>query len=134
MKAFLVTVLLGALVSVGFAAPTLAAAPAPAGIMAAECRGGVAGFLGFRAWHACLPLNRNGDPQITGLFDVWLIALVVLEDAIKAGAYVSAGFIIWGGVKYTKSQGDPGETQQARQIIHNALFGLVLTLLSVSIV
>lgn len=104
------------------------------GNFAATCRGGVAGFLGLRSWDACLNLNANGQPEITGLNDIWLIALVVVEDMLKVGAYIAVGFIVWGGIKYVKSQGAPGETDQARQIIYNAVFGLLITMIAVAIV
>lgn len=116
------------------AAPAQAVASAPLTTVAATCRGGVAAFLGFRSWDACLPLDAKGVPQITQLNDFWLIVLVIVEDILKASAYLAVGFIIWGGVKYTKSQGDPGETQQARQIIHNALFGLIVVVIAISMV
>lgn len=117
------------------AMPTQASAiSTPTAIVAADCRGGVESFLGLRSWDSCLTLGDNGKPQIVGLNDVWLIILVVVEDFIKVAAYVAAGFVVWGGIKYLKSQGDPGETTQARQIIHNALFGLLITLISIAIV
>jgi hypothetical protein len=105
------------------------------GTPAGDCGGnGVAGFLGFRAWDACLAHDATGTPQITALEDVWRIAIIVVEFFIKIGGYLAAGFIIWGGIKYLKSQGEPGETAQARQIINNALLGLVISLMSVAIV
>jgi hypothetical protein len=135
MKGLLAGLLISAVMALGFvAAPVQAASQAPLGNVAATCRGGVAAFLGFRSWDSCLPLDARGVPQITKLNDFWLIVLVIVEDILKASAYLAVGFIVWGGVKYTKSQGDPGEVQQARQIIHNALFGLVIVVISISIV
>lgn len=96
--------------------------------------GGVAGFLGFRSWDACLEHDANGVPQFKALEDVWKVAIIVVEFFIKAAGYMAVGFIIWGGIKYLKSQGEPGELTQARQIINNALMGLVICLLSVAIV
>ena len=98
------------------------------------CSGGVASFLGLKSWDACLTKNANGSPQITKLSDVWLIALPLLEDAIKLAGYTAAGFVIWGGVKYIKSQGDPGQINEARLVIYHALFGLLLAMISVALV
>lgn len=95
---------------------------------------GVAGFLGFKSWDACLDHDSNGVPQIKSLDDIWKIAIILVEFIIKLAGYLAAGFIIWGGIKYVKSQGEPGETAQARQIINNALFGLIICLVSVAIV
>lgn len=118
------------------------AVPAPAQAMgvvphthfAASCGGGVAAFLSLKPWDACLTKDANGAPQLTKLSDVWLILLPLLEDAIKIAGYTAAGFVIWGGIKYIKSQGDPGQFNEARQVIYNALFGLLLAMISVAIV
>jgi hypothetical protein len=118
------------------------AVPAPAKAVAAPqpltqfaaCSGGVASFLLLKPWDACLTKDSKGVPQITKLTDVWLILLPLIEDAIKVAGYAAAGFVIWGGVKYIKSQGDPGQFNEARQIIYNALFGLLLAMISVAIV
>lgn len=99
-----------------------------------SCRSSFGQFLGFNSWDSCLYHASSGAPILKGIADIWYIAIVVIDDFLKAGVYASIGFIIWGGVKYLKSQGDPGETTQARQIIHNALFGLVITIISVAIV
>lgn len=123
-------------ISVGIlAAPAPAqAAPSPLQYMGADCGSGVASFLFLKPWHACLPKDSNGVPQIRSLTDFWLIFIPLLEDALKIAGYAAAGFVLWGGIKYLKSQGDPGQLNEARQVIHNALFGLVLALLSVAIV
>jgi hypothetical protein len=134
MKRLLVSMVIGVALALSFSAVPAQAATAPYTTFAATCRGGVAAFLGFRAWDACLEHDAKGVPQITKLNDFWLIVLVIVEDIIKAAGYVAVGFIVWGGVKYTKSQGESGELQQARQIIHNALFGLVIVVIAIAIV
>lgn len=96
--------------------------------------GGVAVFFGFQPWDACLTHDNHGAPIITSLTDVWTIALVVVSTILKLTGYIAVGFIIWGGVKYLKSQGEPGEVTQARLIIYNALLGLIICILSVAIV
>lgn len=95
---------------------------------------GVAGFLGFKSWDACLDHDANGVPQFNAIEDVWKVGIVVVEFVIKLSGYLAVGFIIWGAIKYLKSQGDPSELTQARQIINNALMGLIICLLSVAIV
>lgn len=98
------------------------------------CKPGLESFLGFRSWDACLEKDSKGVPQIKSLEDVGKIAMTVVEFLIKVSGYIAVGFIVWGGIKYLKSQGDPGETTQARQIITNALMGLVLCMLGVAII
>ena len=116
------------------ATPTPAQAAAQPVTTFGACAGGVASFLMLKSWDACLTKDAGGHPQITKLSDVWLILLPLLEDAIKVAGYTAAGFVIWGGIKYIKSQGDPGQFNEARQIIYNALFGLLLAMISVAIV
>lgn len=118
------------------AAPVPAQAASPLQTFAAPCGKdiGVDTFLGLKSWDSCLTKDGNGVPQITKLSDIWLIVLAILEDAIKIAGYTAAGFTIWGGIKYLKSQGDPGQVNEARQIIYNALFGLLLAMISVAIV
>lgn len=101
---------------------------------AATCQSGSAIFLGLRTWDACLEHSSGGAPKITALSDIWLIVLVLIEDAIVLGAYIAAGFVIWGGIQFIKSQGDPGQINQSKQTIFNALMGLALALASVAIV
>jgi hypothetical protein len=111
-----------------FAQPISAATPQT---QFAACEGG--SFFGFPSWDSCLP-KKNGAPAITKLTDVWLIVFPIVESLIKAAGYMAVGFIIWGGIKYIKSQGEPGETTAARTIIQNAVIGLVICILSVAIV
>lgn len=102
---------------------------------AGGCGGfGVENFLGFRSWDACLQKDANGVPQFKALEDVWKVAIIIVETIIKLAGYLAVGFFIWGAIKYLKSQGEPGEVTQARQIINNAIMGLIICLISVAIV
>lgn len=111
-----------------FAQPISAATPQT---QFAVCTSG--NFFSFPSWDSCLP-KKNGTPAITNLSDVWLIVFPIVESLIRAAGYMAVGFIIWGGVKYIKSQGEPGETTAARTVIQNAVIGLVICILSVAIV
>ncbi len=73
-------------------------------------------------------------PVLNSLDDIWLIIFPLIESAIKAAAYVAVGFIIWGGIRFTKSQGNPGEITASRDTIRDAVIGLVICLASVAIV
>ena len=99
----------------------------------AACSPGLASFLFLEPWYSCLTA-KYGTVRLGVLTDLWLVALVIIEDAIKLGAYIAAGFIIWGGIKYIKSQGNASEIQQAQMVIKNALLGLVLSLIPVAVI
>lgn len=91
-------------------------------------------FFGFPTWYACLPKDPDGHPKLTKLDDVWLIAFPLLETGIKAAGYAAVGFILWGGIRFIKSQGNPGEITAARDTIRDALIGLIICVSSVAIV
>ena len=119
----------------------LVAAPAPAQAAAfptagntGSCTGDLASFLGLKSWDACLQKDANNVPQFKDLTDLWRIAIVIIEDIIKIGGYLAVGYMIWGGFKYVKSQGDPGEITQSRTIITNSVIGLIIVLIAVAIV
>src|SRR5438477_8973989 len=91
-------------------------------------------FFGFPTWYACLPKDADGHPKLTKLEDVWLIAFPLLETAIKVAGYTTVGFILWGGIRFIKSQGNPGEITAARDTIRDAIIGLAICISSVAIV
>lgn len=136
MKRFLTPVisLFALAVSVQLFVPAPAqAAPLPnAMTQVAACSGGT--FFGFPPWYACLPKDNTGHPKLTKLEDVWLIAFPILETAIKLAAYLAVGFIIWAGIRFIKSQGNPGEITAARDTIRDAIIGLIICISAVAIV
>ena len=112
-------------------APAHAQAPAPVTQFAA-CDAG--SFFGFPTWYACLPKDATGHPKLTKLEDLWLIAFPVIESAIKAAGYAAVAYVLWGGIRFIKSQGNPGEITAARDTIRDALIGLGICISSVAIV
>ena len=118
--------------SVLIPAPAKAAVPASPITQFAACDAG--SFFGFPTWYACLPKDPDGHPKLTKLEDIWLIVLPLIETAVKIAGYTAVGFIIWGGIKFMKSQGNPGEITSARDTIRDALIGLAICVSSVAIV
>lgn len=131
IKRFLAAITLPFAITLASLAP-VAAAPVQLAQFGA-CQGGVAAFLMLQSWDACLP-RENNKPVIKKLTDLWLIAIPILNDVIKIAAYLAVAFVIWGGIQYVKSQGDPSSLTNARNTIRNALLGLVVCMLSVTIV
>lgn len=91
-----------------------------------RCYGSV---LGFPAWYEGLQCDEFG-PQITKLNDVWIIVLNMIRWMLGIAAYAAALFIIWGGFKYIKSQGDPSAIANAKTTIFQAVGGLVIALVA----
>lgn len=98
---------------------------------AAKCPDGR--ILTVPAWYKGLECDGK-QPKITALNDIWKIALNVVEALIGVAAYVAAAFVVWGGFKYMKSQGDPGQLTEAKNTIFQAMIGLGITLASTAIV
>lgn len=89
--------------------------------------------LTFSSWYKGLQCEGT-QPQITKLNDIWIIALNVVEWVIGLAAYTTVAFIIWGGFKYMKSRGDPGQLVEAKNTITQAVIGLGVALASTAIV
>jgi hypothetical protein len=132
MKRFLLWTGIVTLVSVFTVLPVTAQSTATTPLTTVACN--VSNFFGFPSWDSCLRKKYGGELKITDINDVWLIVLPILEAVIRATGYIAVGFIIWGGIKYTKSQGDSKQTAAARSTILNAIIGLVIVILSVAIV
>lgn len=71
-----------------------------------------------------IPTTSLNQTQVTSVFNGVLMV---------AGA-VAVIFIVLGGIKYSISQGNPGDTQKAKDTIVYALVGLVFVILSFAIV
>lgn len=99
-------------------------------------------ILTFPSWYKnldCVSRQRSDgqiyqQPEITKLNDIWIVALNIVEALIGAAAYVAVGFIIWGGIKYIRSRGDPGKITEAKMAITQAVIGLGIALASTAIV
>lgn len=91
-------------------------------------------FFFIEHWSSRLPCQGD-SPALDNLRQNILgIGLWVLDVLLKLAAYVSIGYVIWGGIKYIKAQGDPGELAAAKNTIGQALFGLILCVASFAIV
>ena len=66
--------------------------------------------------------NRGGltSGNITDIFNI----------AYGVAAVVAVGFVVYGGIQYINSAGDPGKAGKAKNTIMYALIGLVVVLLA----
>lgn len=65
---------------------------------------------------------------------IWAIVLNVVEIFLNLVAYLTVGFIIYGGFKYILAAGAPESIKKAKTTITNAVIGLVLSIASIAIV
>jgi len=92
-------------------------------------------FFGLKPWYQYLPLNDDcsiglklseGPSQWNQL---WLIGVVIFEDLLRIAGLVAFGFIIYGGIRYITSQGEPDNPRQALHTILNAVIGLAIAII-----
>lgn len=66
--------------------------------------------------------------------DLSLIALALVDIALRVAAIVAVGYVVYGGVQFVVAQGETDKTKRARQTIINALIGLVIAMISTGLV
>jgi len=87
----------------------------------------------------CCPDNPDGSkvtscPNQSNIDSVWLIALAIFEDLLRSAGALAFGFIIYGGIRYITSQGEPDNTNAARTTILNALIGAAIAAVAAAII
>jgi len=94
-------------------------------------------FFGFPVWYRYLSqANVAGNCEITNfqISDIPLVALALVEIALRVAALVAVGYIMYGGIQFVVAQGESDKTKKARQTVINALIGLVIALSATAIV
>ena len=106
-------------------------------------------FLGLVPWYQYLDygpienLTDNQAGQYCGInnftllgsdSDIPLILLAVVDDLIRVAGLIAVIFVIYGGIMYATSQGNPDQAAKAQSTIVNALIGLVLAVVAVTVV
>ena len=106
---------------------------------AVECTSG-GGFLGFPTWYkyacdhefrflAIPPGTENAGPS-----DIPLVLLAVVEIMLRIAALAAVAYVVFGGIKYVVSQGEPDKISEARGTIINALAGLLISTFAIAFV
>ncbi|HVX24552.1 MAG TPA: hypothetical protein VG992_04400 [Candidatus Saccharimonadales bacterium] len=105
-------------------------------------------FFGLEPWYHYLTLkpdsvtggcsitNFNGGAKsVLGAHSPFLlIGLAVIDDLLRIAGLAAIGFVIYGGIQYTTSQGSPDQTAKAQQTIINALVGVAISVVAVALV
>lgn len=92
-------------------------------------------FLGFPHWYEYLKLDDKC--QVTDFHtpgDLALVAVAIVDILIRLIGMLAVFFVIYGGIQYVMSQGEPEATVKARNTIVNALIGLALSIIAVGFV
>ncbi len=86
-------------------------------------------FFNFPTWYQYLnPHDVQGVCTVDFAFpnSIPLVALAIVDILLRVAAMVAIGFVIYGGIKYTTSQGEPQALANARETIIGALAGLAI--------
>lgn len=102
-------------------------------------------FFGLVPWYnyldvspdvtgVCVVKNFQILPNGSAQSDIPLVLLALIDDGLRLAGIVAIGYIIYGGIQYTISQGKPEATAKAQSTVINALAGLVLAVVAIAIV
>ena len=108
--------------------------------------GSSSSFFGFPHWYEYLPgvwtaINPTNpksqlvcSPRLDDLTNAWLIVAAIIEILLRIAALVAVAFVIYGGINYVTSQGEPDATGRAKNTLVNALVGLAVSVMAAAIV
>ena len=95
-------------------------------------------FFGLPVWYKHLSEAKPGggctEIAFTSIYDLFKILAAVVEIALRLGVLLAVGFIIFAGIQWIVSQGDPQGITKARDTLVNAIIGLIITMLATIVV
>ncbi len=86
-------------------------------------------FLGLPNWYQYVCGHDFVFPN-----DIPLVLLGLVDIMLRIAGIVAIAYVVFGGVKYVVSQGEPDKTSEAKGTIINALIGLMIATLAIAIV
>lgn len=90
------------------------------------------------SWYKYLGGGKDSTGQCAVQFDfpedISAILLAVVEILLRVGTFAAIGFIIYGGVLYMTSQGEPDKAAAAQRTLLNAVIGLIITIIATAVV
>ena len=72
--------------------------------------------------------------QNTNNYSPLQIVILALNILLLIGAVLAIFYLIWAGIKFITSQGDPTKTETARKQIYNTIIGIIVIVASYAIV
>lgn len=106
-------------------------------VNAAACGSGSdADFLGLPPWHRGLTCDGDVvDLSAKPIGEtVVIIALNMVDMALRLLSLVAIGFIIFGGFQYMIARGEPGGVAKGKATVTHAVIGLIIGIASSAIV
>jgi hypothetical protein len=74
--------------------------------------------------------TSTGEVQVTGLGDILTVVANVIKIAMELAGGLAVIFIIVGGIYYVTSTGDPARIKRAKEIIMQAVIGLLVIIMA----
>lgn len=94
-------------------------------------------FLNFPTWYRGLACDSSGKLSLKsssiGMI-IMTVGLNVIDMMLRLIAMITIVFLIWGGIQYMMSRGEPAKSAIAQKTITGAIVGLIIAIVSVSIV
>lgn len=81
-------------------------------------------------WDQCV----EGPNQVATLGCIPILVQNIINAALAFSGFVALIFLIWAGITYTSSKGDPQKVESAKKTATYAIIGLVIIFLSFFIV
>ena len=78
--------------------------------------------------------STGENVQLSSLSDIYVLLGNLIEIVIWLAGSLSVVFIVVGGIMYVVSAGDPAKVKRAKDTIFNAVMGLIIVLISYSVV
>lgn len=97
---------------------------------AQDCLPGSGVDFSIPTWYRGLPCDANGVPTVDNLNEIWIVGLNIVEILIFTGGVAAVFFLIYGGIQYVTSQGQPDKLSFARRTLIYSIVGLVVVILS----
>lgn len=97
-------------------------------------------FFGFPHWYEYLDVDKSNATKVCQVInfsfpgDLTLVAMAVLDMALRLAGMVAVGFVIYGAIQYVTSRGEPDGIKNAQNTIINALIGLTIAVLATGVV
>jgi len=94
-------------------------------------------FFGLPTWYKYLPgeyTDQGCAVQLGKISDVWLIVAALLELLLRLAALASIAMIVYGGVMFIMSEGQPDKTKKALGTVVNACVGLAIAVVSAAVI
>ena len=94
-------------------------------------------LFGIPSWYQYLSGTSTSSgctPLLGSISDIWLIVAAVIEILLRLAALAAVGVILYAGIEYTTSQGNPERTGRAMRTLIGAAVGLIICILSAAVV